>query len=266
MKISPQAEPFEFISDVNPDVQIILIHGFTASPTEVKPLGKYLFDKSSKKYFVRSILLPGHGVDGPDGFKALDTVSYHDWIEDCQSKIELFAHNYNCPVIIAGLSMGALLTINCLSTKFSEDPKFIAGILLSPALSIKIRVFSLIKYIKYFKKYQYKGKGSEEFFERYNLFSYHTRSLNASDEFRKLLNLTKGEIENIQKPVLSYLAEKDEMVNIAKALVLMNKNKLIETHKVANMEHIFTVYQESEKIFLEIYNWIRRLLEKTKTQ
>ena len=155
MKISPQAEPFEFINQDFPEVQLILIHGFTASPTEVRPLGKYLFDKSNGKYFIRSILLPGHGVDGSDGFKALDTVSYHDWIDACQNKIESFANEYDCPVIIAGLSMGALLTIHCLSTRFSGESKIIAGILLSPALSIQSKIFGLegILELMYFHPY-----------------------------------------------------------------------------------------------------------------
>ena len=60
LKISPLAEPFEFKESKIPKVQIILIHGFTASPTEVKPLGKYLFEKSEKSFIIKSILLPGH--------------------------------------------------------------------------------------------------------------------------------------------------------------------------------------------------------------
>ena len=261
LKIAPLAEPFEFASPNPPQLQIILLHGFTASPTEVKPLGNYLFEKSDKRFLIRSILLPGHGIDGPDGYKALDSISYHDWIEDCQRKIYRFASDFDCPVLLAGLSMGALLTISFLHTSLAKNKKFIGGILLSPALIIKSKIFGLVKYVKYIMKYQYKGEESEVFFKKYNLFSYPTRSLSATDEFRKLVNQVKKELKAVEKPMIAFLAEQDELVNIDQTLYLLQENKFIERHKIPNMDHIFTVYPESEKIFEEIYLWIQKLHE-----
>ena len=260
-KISSLAKPFELKSSSNPTLQIVLIHGFTASPTEVKPLGDYLYKKSDESFLIRSILLPGHGIDGEEGYKALDTVAFQDWIDDVNKKITSFSNKYSCPVIIIGLSMGALLTIQFLHYEFVRNDKIKASILLSPALFIKSPFFPLIKYIKYFKKYQFKGKDSEEFFKKYNLFSYTIRSLKASDEFRKLLNETKPLIESIACPILSYLAQEDELVDIEKSQILLSKNKNIKTVMLPNLDHIFTVYPESIGIFEEIYNWIENIIE-----
>lgn len=41
--IAPLAKPFVFKGLNNPLLQIIMIHGFTASPSAVMPLGEYLF-------------------------------------------------------------------------------------------------------------------------------------------------------------------------------------------------------------------------------
>ena len=262
LKIAPLAEPFEFAGHDAPQLQIILLHGFTASPTEVEPLGKFLFEKSEKKFLIRSILLPGHGIAGRMGFKALDNVSYTDWISDCQSKINKFATDYDCPILIGGLSMGALLTIITLHSSLARDPKFIGGILLSPALIIQSKIFNLVKYIKYIKKYQYKGQESEEFFKEHNLFSYHTRSLHASDEFRKVNKIAKKDLKDVSKPMIAFVAEEDELVNVERTLKLLQENQFIESHKITNMGHIFTVYPESQKIFDEIYQWIQERLEK----
>lgn len=262
--ISLLAEPFELKGENTIDLLIILIHGFTASPTEVRPLGEYLFTKSNQKFLIKSILLPGHGIDGPDGYKALDSITYYAWKKYVLTTIDFYSSNYQCPVIIIGLSMGALLTIQFLDSKIGKKEKFIAAILLSPALVIKNRFFYLIKYLKYIKKYQYKGRDSGQFFKEYNLFSYTTRSLHAVDEFRKLMNETKPMVKHISKPMLAYLAYNDDLVNIKKTNELLQQNIFIKTSLIKNMGHIFTVYPESEKIFEEIFLWINKLLEQTK--
>lgn len=256
--IAPLAKPFEFKGTSNPIVQVILIHGFTASPTEVKPLGEFLFKKSNESILIRSLLLPGHGVAGPEGFKALDNVTLADWKQFITTKIESFANEYSCPVIVAGLSMGAVLTIYFLHS-ITQDQKYLAGILLSPALSISNRLFPYVKYLKYIKGYTYKGKDSELFFKQHNLFSYPSRSLKASDEFRKLLKEIKPLIKDIKKPILSYTAEGDDSVNIDITNSLLQKNSNIIIKKMPKMGHIITVYPESETMFNEIYAWIMNL-------
>jgi len=259
--IASLAEPFEFIGTPNPIVQVILIHGFTASPTEVKPLGEYLFKQSDKNIVVRSILLPGHGVDGPEGYRALDNVKYTDWKQFVTTSIETFANEYSCPVIVAGLSMGAVLTLYFLHSTIGQNQKYIAGILLSPALSISNILFPYVKYLKYLTKYTSKGKDSELFFQRHHLFSYPKRSLNASDELRKLISETKPLIKDITKPILSYTAESDDSVNIEKTNKFLETNTNIIIKKMPKMGHIITVYPESEQMFNEIYNWITSLPE-----
>lgn len=256
--IAPLAKPFEFKGTSNPILQVILIHGFTASPTEVKPLGEYLFKKSNETILIRSLLLPGHGVDGLDGYKALDNVTLVDWKEYVKTTLETFANEYSCPVIVVGLSMGAVLTIQFLHSSF-EDPKYTAGILLSPALSISSTLFPYVKYLKYLMKYTSKGKDSELFFQKHHLFSYPKRSLRASDELRKLINETKPLIKDITKPILSYTAEGDDSVNIEKTNKFLETNTNIIIKKMPKMGHIITVYPESETMFNEIYTWIMNL-------
>ncbi len=79
------------------------------------------------------------------------------------------------------------------------------------------------------------------------------------------MNETKPLIKNISKPMLVYLAEKDDLVNIENTYGLLQKNNFIKTILIPNMDHIFTVYPESEKIFEEIYIWItNELLKKAK--
>ena len=88
MQIDPLAEPFVYSSE-KPIFRVLLIHGFTASPTEVKPIGEYLYNIFDKTITVESILLPGHGVTGEEGYKSMDGIVYKDWITATHKKITL---------------------------------------------------------------------------------------------------------------------------------------------------------------------------------
>lgn len=79
---------------------VLLIHGFTGSPWEVRPLGEAL---AARGFFVRGIRLPGHGVD-PEAMAWVTWKSWEDAAHAALAELEGFRH-----VFVAGLSMGALL-------------------------------------------------------------------------------------------------------------------------------------------------------------
>lgn len=79
---------------------VLLIHGFTGSPWEVRPLGEAL---AARRFHVRGIRLPGHGTDP----EAMAWVTWKSWEEAADEALQAmtgFRH-----VFVAGLSMGALL-------------------------------------------------------------------------------------------------------------------------------------------------------------
>ena len=85
--IIPGAEPFRLKAKGS---KILLIHGFTATPTEVKPIGDYLH---KKKYDIYSVLLPGHGTTPED----LQTKKLGDWKNSIS---EIFAENNGFDFVI----------------------------------------------------------------------------------------------------------------------------------------------------------------------
>ncbi len=79
---------------------VLLIHGFTGSPWEVRPLGEAL---AARGFHVRAIRLPGHGVDP----EAMAWVTWRDWEHAAEQALGELADFQQ--VFVAGLSMGALL-------------------------------------------------------------------------------------------------------------------------------------------------------------
>ncbi len=107
----PWLDPSAFHFRAGP-IGVLLIHGFTGAPTEMRPLGEYL---AVKGYTVSGPLLPGHGTTP----RALMNRKWSEWAETVdQTYQELTA---SCDrVFVAGLSLGALLALNLAADKKSR--------------------------------------------------------------------------------------------------------------------------------------------------
>ena len=94
---------FEFIHEEKSDRAIMLFHGLTGSPFEMKNFGKYLYENG---FDVFGICLPGHG----DLQSEIYTVKYTEWI-DCASKnLEKLCEKYK-EVFLGGLCLGAVISL-----------------------------------------------------------------------------------------------------------------------------------------------------------
>src|SRR5947207_15572 len=94
--------PFQFNRGQHP-VGVLLIHGFTGSPPEVRPLGEYL---AQQGLVVHGVRLPGHGTRPED----LLAVTWQDWAAHVREALD--ALHAECEtVFVGGLSMGGLLTL-----------------------------------------------------------------------------------------------------------------------------------------------------------
>lgn len=100
----------------------LLLHGFTGSPWDMRPLGEGLAERG---YYVRAIRLPGHGMTP----EAMDQVSFRDWEEAAESALHSLS-NFR-QVFVAGLSMGALLSV----LLAARHPERVHGLaLMAPAM------------------------------------------------------------------------------------------------------------------------------------
>ena len=103
---------------------VLLLHGFTATPVEVKLIGQYLHERG---YTVSGPLLPGHGTT----VEAINACSWRDWVDHtARAYAELAARCGR--VFVGGESLGGLLSLYLGST----HPEIAGLILYAPALRI----------------------------------------------------------------------------------------------------------------------------------
>lgn len=164
---------------------ILLIHGFTATTTEVS----HLADAFSKMGFtVSAPLLPGHGTTPQD----LNLVKYQDWTECVESAFIKLAE-YCQKIIVGGESMGAVLSL-FLAEKYSEID---ALLIYSPAIFVESIRFA--KFMKWFSPTidKPKSNGGDNSWQGYTVYP-----LSAAHEFNKLQNKVERNLARIKQPAL----------------------------------------------------------------
>jgi carboxylesterase len=127
----PSWGPFE-LGD-GPDA-CLLLHGFTGSPHEVRPLGEALAQAGLR---VVAPLLAGHG-EAPEALLGIDRRDLYESARDALRSLK-GARRVYC----AGLSAGALLSLElCARTRVREgDPSIEALALLAPAIRFSGSLF-----------------------------------------------------------------------------------------------------------------------------
>ena len=111
-------------SHKNAQVGVLLIHGLTGTPLEMRPLTKYL---KHLGYRVEVPMLVGHG----GGHEELLATTWQDWLNGVRQTLNILTAECE-QVVIVGLSVGGLLGV----LLASESPKVRGLILLSFALGI----------------------------------------------------------------------------------------------------------------------------------
>jgi carboxylesterase len=99
---------------------VLLLHGLTGMPSEMRPIARHL---TSLGYAVETPLLPGHGGSHRD----LLRTTWHEWLGGAQETLRRVGRRGE-PVVVAGLSMGALLAV--LLAAEAESAAWVGGIVL----------------------------------------------------------------------------------------------------------------------------------------
>lgn len=103
---------FELIHDNSCKKAVLLFHGMTGSPFELKKFGQYLY---ANGYDVYADCLPGHG----DKVDEIYTVTYKDWLDFACERFEHLKSKYD-EVFVSGLCLGAVLAI-AVAVKFQQE-------------------------------------------------------------------------------------------------------------------------------------------------
>lgn len=126
-------------------VGALLIHGYTGSVAETRPMGEYL---AGRGLTVHCPLLPGHGTVPAD----LTRICWQEWAEEVERA--LYCLQSRCQtVFVGGLSLGSLLTL----WLGAQHPEIAGLIPMAPAVRIRNRLLPLALGARHVLKYSPAG-------------------------------------------------------------------------------------------------------------
>ncbi|MDD5773705.1 MAG: alpha/beta fold hydrolase [bacterium] len=245
-KLREDNEPFLLIHEKKTKVSFLLIHGFTASPWEMRDLGQYLHGKGFNVY---GMLLDGHGTKEED----LLNTKWEDWSQSVEDAYEL-TKLIGDEVIVVGLSTGGDLALHLAAGK--------------PEVSGVVSLASAI----FFQDWKINFSGIGKYFMKYNFrplppvlkhYYYENRAVSAIYEVYKLSGVVKKELKNISQPVLIIQSKNDGTIKpesseyIYKNVTSKNKKLIF----LENSPHVLTTIEnpKQNEVFETINYWVENL-------
>ena len=174
---------------------VLLLHGFTATTVEVRPMAKFLNDFG---YTVSGPLLPGHGHTPEE----MNRVSKQDWINAAESAYQ--ALHQDCQrIFVLGESMGGLLSI-LLSV---AHPDIAGTLLFAPAL--KVPGLAAAEFLWPFKSYIFKKRIDETMeWQGFNVVPLH-----AAAQLLKLQRQVRKILYKMTTPALIFQGKLDHSID-----------------------------------------------------
>lgn len=235
------------------DTGILLLHGYTGAPPELRPMAEFLGERGMT---VVAPLLPGHGTTPED----LNTRS---WREVAQAASEaLYDLQSRCStVFVGGLSMGALLTLH-----LGQRASGIAGLItMAPALYLRDPLHHLLPLAKYVVSSLPKSRDPklsvQDMDSAHLLWSYERNPLAFAAEVLGLMHSVRDNLNQIRQPILIAYGAHDRTVPIKAAYQLAEASKHPATELVilSNSGHCVSVDQEREELIARSWQWIAKV-------
>ncbi len=189
-------EPF-VISSENDTAGMLLMHGFTASPWEVKELGEHLSEYNMTVY---SPLIAGHGTVPED----LKKTRWQDWYEVANKSYNMLKEDFDC-VYVGGMSTGSLLAL-----KLAEEYD-VCGV---------IAIGTPIYFQDWKVKFAWIGKSVIPYTKVHlspdlQPYYYDKRPTAAVAELYELVGIIKRNLHEIKEPIIIIHSLEDETIKPA---------------------------------------------------
>ncbi len=224
------------------NIGVLLIHGFTGTPSEMRLLGEYLRDKG---YTVKGILLKGHGTVPEDMKKS----NYRDWIHGAVQGYQALKQECD-EVFVVGFSMGGLLALY-----LARNYDIKGAATLSAPIRLHGRKAALSYIERNFRAHILRRPPKRKI----NVISYEKSPMVSVYNFFRLVRYVKANLGAIEKPILIMQSYGDRTVSPASGNIIYNRlgskdKSIVYLHKSG---HVITCDVEKDRVFEEVYNFIK---------
>jgi carboxylesterase len=249
--VIPGAEPFE--RPGSPDLGVLLVHGFTGTPFEMRSVADAL---EAAGIGSACPLLRGHGTHPED----MVGCSYGDWIADVERGLDRLLERHERAVVV-GLSMGGTLALN-VAARRASDPRLAGLATISAPLVLDDWRLGFASLIVKVVKWQAWGKPDIKDRRAWDRqISYRRLRTPAVLEMLGLMADTRARLARVEQPLLIVQSRDDHVVPARNVALIRDGVGSADRQAVIldNCYHVSTVDFEAARLGAEIVRFVQRL-------
>ncbi len=245
---NPHLEGGPFFWEAGP-TGILLVHGFTATTAEVRPLAQKLH---AKGYTVTGPVLPGHNTFPED----INNYTWHDWASEVTKNYQELATRCG-RVFVGGESTGGLLALY-----LAADHPEISGVLTyAPALKLNLTRFDHIKIRLIAPFISYLPKSGED--DDLPWKGYTVNPLKGVAQLLKLQKEVQSRLGQIRRPILIVQGKLDTTVdpNVPQSIYEGVSSAIKEVHWMEKSGHCVALDHELNQVAEITLNFLANISE-----
>jgi carboxylesterase len=235
---------------------ILLVHGYTATTAEVRPLAAYLYERG---YTVAGPLLPGHNTTPEDA----NRYRWRDWVRAVELAYRELAGRCQ-RIIVGGESTGAVLTLYLAS----EHPEIAAVLSYAPALRLSlgrrklVQLYLLAPFRPYVSRRRVsptQSSGGDSLWRGYSV-----TPLRGTVELLRLQRAVQPRLVRVRQPILVVQGRQDATVHPSAPETIYREvgSTVKELHWFERSAHKVILDDEREQVFALTERFIENALGK----
>ncbi len=225
---------------------VLLLHGFTATTAEVRPLATRLHQAG---YTVAGPLLPGHGTSPED----LNKTPWQAWPRAAEESYRQLAARCR-RVFVGGESMGGVTALY-LASQIPE----IAGVIgYAPAIKLAMRFVDYLKFYAILPFVKAMPKGVLDDVPGWQ--GYRVNPLRGVFQLQKLQKATRRRLPHIHQPIMILQGRLDTTIHPRSGTIILRdvNSTHQELHWLPNSPHVVTLGPDFEELLTLTLNFISK--------
>ena len=250
-QIWPWAEPFFFPRGPR---AVLLVHGFTATPQEMRFLGEYLADRG---YTTLGVRLAGHATHLRD----LARTTWRDWAASVEDGWHILRSAGYAQIAVVGLSLGGALALY----HAARFPVEAVGVLAAPYRLPDHPLIPLLPVLRWILPNWSKRFWRPPLVDRGRLadvhLSYSAYPIRSLLEFRDFLTHLHGHLHRVTAPVLFVYATGDSSAPVSQMDLYARAVSSAYQEKVLQRvnRHVITLGANREEVYRAVYEFLERV-------
>lgn len=238
----------------------VCVHGFTASPEEMRWLGEYL---NAQGLTVLGPRLAGHGLT-PERMR---TQHWLDWYDNVRDAVILLRARCRT-VFVVGLSMGGLLSLQVAAAGLVDG-----AVVMAAPFYVDNPLLPFSGLIKYMRRYKSADPGDLDARVRaaqrqmgredYGRVAYDDVTPVASGEqLYNLMNDTRARLDVVTVPLLAIYSRADQTVPFDNLRILVDgvRSRDLVQHALDRSDHVLTQDIERKTVYDLVWAFLRERL------